>query len=86
MGRSTPRYTTLADKFEGKRFNSPNDLAVHSSGAVYFTDPPYGLGSRGTNRPRNCRFRASIAFRPTGKLTLLTKDLIGAQWHRFFAG
>lgn len=34
---------TLADSFEGKRFNSPNDATVHSSGAIYFTDPPYGL-------------------------------------------
>ncbi|MDZ7896474.1 MAG: SMP-30/gluconolactonase/LRE family protein [Arcicella sp.] len=34
---------TLADNFEGKKFNSPNDLVQHSSGAYYFTDPPYGL-------------------------------------------
>lgn len=34
---------TLADKFEGKKFNSPNDVVQHSSGAYYFTDPPYGL-------------------------------------------
>lgn len=34
---------TLADSYDGKRFNSPNDLAIHSSGAIYFTDPPYGL-------------------------------------------
>jgi len=35
--------TVLADKFEGKRLNSPNDLVIHPSGDVYFTDPPYGL-------------------------------------------
>ncbi|MFM7245481.1 MAG: SMP-30/gluconolactonase/LRE family protein [Planctomycetaceae bacterium] len=34
---------TLVDAFEGRRLNSPNDVAVHSSGAIYFTDPPYGL-------------------------------------------
>ncbi len=34
---------TLADNFEGKKFNSPNDVVQHSSGAYYFTDPPYGL-------------------------------------------
>lgn len=34
---------TLADSFQGKRFNSPNDVVVHSSGAIYFTDPIYGL-------------------------------------------
>jgi len=35
--------TTLADRFDKKRFNSPNDLAYHSNGDLYFTDPPYGL-------------------------------------------
>jgi gluconolactonase len=34
---------TLADRFEGKRLNSPNDVVVSSDGAVYFTDPPYGI-------------------------------------------
>jgi gluconolactonase len=36
---------TLADRFEGKRFNSPNDLVVSSDGAVWFTDPAYGIDS-----------------------------------------
>ena len=39
----SPNYVTLADRYEGKRFNSPNDAVVDSSGAIYFTDPPYGL-------------------------------------------
>jgi gluconolactonase len=34
---------SLAEKFEGKRLNSPNDVVVKSDGAIYFTDPPYGL-------------------------------------------
>jgi gluconolactonase len=34
---------TLADRFEGKRLNSPNDLVFRSDGTLYFTDPPYGL-------------------------------------------
>ena len=33
------RYKVLADKYEGKRFNSPNDVIVGSDGAIYFTDP-----------------------------------------------
>ncbi len=35
--------TVLVDRFEGKRFNSPNDLAVQSDGVIWFTDPPWGL-------------------------------------------
>ncbi|MCX7827230.1 MAG: SMP-30/gluconolactonase/LRE family protein, partial [Verrucomicrobiae bacterium] len=36
------RKTTLADRYEGKRLNSPNDLVFKSNGDLYFTDPPYG--------------------------------------------
>ncbi|MES2795427.1 MAG: SMP-30/gluconolactonase/LRE family protein [Bacteroidota bacterium] len=42
---------TLADKFEGKKLNSPNDVVQHSSGAYYFTDPPYGLASQQDTDP-----------------------------------
>jgi len=38
--------TVLIDKYEGKKFNSPNDLAVHSGGSIWFTDPSYGLKGR----------------------------------------
>lgn len=40
-----PKYITLADRFDGKRFNSPNDVAIRSNGDYFFTDPPYGLPS-----------------------------------------
>ncbi|MDR0184079.1 SMP-30/gluconolactonase/LRE family protein [Lysobacter arvi] len=39
----TRRKTTLAATYKGKRFNSPNDIALRRDGAVFFTDPPYGL-------------------------------------------
>jgi gluconolactonase len=48
-GRRVVRYepsgavTVIADKFEGKRLNSPNDLAVHPDGGIWFTDPIYGI-------------------------------------------
>src|SRR5215472_13315095 len=37
------KFTTLADRYEGARFNSPNDAVFHSSGDLYFSDPPYGM-------------------------------------------
>jgi gluconolactonase len=40
---ATKQRTTLASTYEGKRFNSPNDIARRSDGVVFFTDPPYGL-------------------------------------------
>lgn len=38
-----PTFVTLADRYDGKRFNSPNDVAVRRNGDCFFTDPPYGL-------------------------------------------
>lgn len=38
-----PEYETLASNWNGKQFNSPNDLVVHKNGGIFFTDPPYGL-------------------------------------------
>lgn len=67
--------TTLADRHQGKRLNSPNDLTVHSSGAIYFTDPVYGL-PQGENDPaRELDFCGVFRIAPDGKLDLLTKEL-----------
>lgn len=67
---------TLAAHYQGKRLNSPNDLALKSNGDVYFTDPPYGL-PKGWDDPRReldfCGvYRWSAA---DGSVTLLAKDL-----------
>lgn len=67
---------TLADRFDGKRFNSPNDLAVHSSGAVYFTDPPYGLPREpGAERFREMDVHGVYRIAPDGTVTRLIDDL-----------
>tara|TARA_B100000575_G_scaffold287229_1_gene285211 strand:+ start:2155 stop:3132 length:978 start_codon:yes stop_codon:yes gene_type:complete len=38
-----PKFTTIVDNYKGRRFNSPNDLAISKNGDIYFTDPPYGF-------------------------------------------
>ncbi|MEX2381857.1 MAG: SMP-30/gluconolactonase/LRE family protein, partial [Opitutales bacterium] len=66
---------TVADRFEGKRFNSPNDLAIHSSGAIHFTDPPYGL-PQGVNDPRReLDFFGVYRISTDGTVTALVRDL-----------
>ena len=57
---------TLADRYEGQRLNSPNDIVYHSSGAAFFTDPPYGLAS--PRRPSSTG-TASTASTPTARST-----------------
>ncbi len=76
------RITVLADRFEGKRFNTPNDLCMDSKGRIYFTDPRYGpresmeLGYEGVYRidavGKVTRIRCDGAERPNG--ILITPD------------
>ena len=46
------KVSVLADKYQGKRLNSPNDLVYKSDGSLYFTDPPYGLETQADNDPK----------------------------------
>jgi gluconolactonase len=69
------KYATIADRFEGKRFNSPNDTVVDSHGAVYFTDPPYGLEKGMDDPKKELSFQGVYRVSPDGELTLLTKDM-----------
>ena len=66
---------TLVDKYEGKRFNSPNDLTIMSNGDIYFTDPPYGLPKQMADPNKELDFQGVFRFSKKGVLTLLTKEL-----------
>ncbi|MDP0492358.1 MAG: SMP-30/gluconolactonase/LRE family protein [Verrucomicrobiota bacterium JB023] len=66
---------TLADNYEGKRFNSPNDLAVHSSGSLFFTDPPYGLPGGAQSEFKELDHQGVYRLDPDGSVTLLIADL-----------
>jgi gluconolactonase len=66
---------TLADNYMGKRLNSPNDLVFHSSGALYFTDPPYGLPKQADDPRREMDFCGVYRLAPDGRLTLLTREM-----------
>ncbi len=68
-------YTTLADKYNGKRFNSPNDAAFHKNGDLYFTDPPYGLEFKMEDPAKELGFQGVYKLDVAGNVTLLTKDL-----------
>ncbi len=68
--------TILADSFEGKRLNSPNDLVYKSDGALYFTDPPFGL-PRFFDDPRKELPYSGVFRWKSGQLQLLTRDLKG---------
>lgn len=68
---------TLADKYMGKRLNSPNDLTYKSNGDLYFTDPPYGLMTQGKEGfpGKELDFQGIYRLGKDGKLTLLNKEM-----------
>jgi gluconolactonase len=68
--------TVLADRYEGKRLNSPNDLVYKSDGSLYFTDPPFGL-PRFHDDPRKELPYSGVFRYADGKLQLLSTELSG---------
>lgn len=69
------KKTTLADRYEGKRLNSPNDAVLKSNGDIYFTDPPYGLEKGVEDPARELDFQGVYRISASGELTLLTRDI-----------
>jgi gluconolactonase len=68
--------TVLADRYQGRRLNSPNDLVFGSDGTLYFTDPPFGLPGGADDPARELPFSGVFAVRD-GAVTLVTDDLAG---------
>lgn len=66
--------TVVVDRFEGKRLNSPNDLVWGPNGALYFTDPPYGLVGQDEDPAKEIDFNGVYRF-ANGEVTALVRDL-----------
>src|SRR5262245_54766059 len=60
----------VAERFQGKRLNSPNDLVERTDGSVYFTDPPYGVEAK----LRELEFQGVFRIAPDGELSLVASD------------
>lgn len=60
----------IADSYEGSRLNSPNDIAVHSNGNIFFTDPPFGVN----DDERELDFSGVYKLTPMGELTVIYDD------------
>lgn len=73
------RITVLADAYEGKRLNSPNDVVVKSDGSVWFTDPTYGIDSDYEGNRGESEYGASYVFRidpDSGALSVVCDDFV----------
>lgn len=63
--------TTLADRYDSRRLNSPNDIVFHSTGAAFFTDPPYGLEGEDENPTKEQPHNGIYRLDPDGTVTLV---------------
>lgn len=70
-----PVFVPLADRYEGKRLNSPNDLCFDSRSNLFFTDPPYGLVDNMKDPAKELPFQGVYRLNNKGDLQLLTKEM-----------
>ena len=71
--------TTVVDRYRGARLNSPNDIVVASDGAIWFTDPPYGILDDGEGYKADSELGGCFVFRldrSTGELAIMSDDLV----------
>ena len=71
----TGRFESLAERYDGKRFNSPNDGVYRSDGSLYFTDPPYGLANRFLDETREISFQGVFRLSAEGEVELVDEEL-----------
>jgi gluconolactonase len=72
---TTKRKRLIVERFAGKRFNSPNDLIVGPGGAIWFTDPPYGLEGINDSPLKEQRANGVYRLDPGGRVTLVEAEL-----------
>lgn len=70
-----PQFVTIADHYNGKKFNSPNDAIYDKDGFLYFTDPPYGLEKQDEDPNKEIPFNGVYRVSPKGEVVLLTDEL-----------
>jgi len=68
-------FLELVSRYQGKRFNSPNDAAFRSNGDLYFTDPPYGLTGLNNSPVKELGFNGVYRLSAEGELSLLTDQI-----------
>ena len=75
LNNPSPTFVTIADSYEEKRFNSPNDAVYHSKGDLYFTDPPYGLEGNINDPAKEIPYQGVYRVDKEGGVHLMTDSL-----------
>lgn len=87
LDQPAAHFITLADRYNGKRLNSPNDAVYNKEGELFFTDPPYGLPSQDDSDPeKEIPFNGIYKVKKDGTVILLTDSVTRPNGIAFFPG
>lgn len=81
-----PSFSTIANKYNGKRFSSPNDAVVSSIGEVFFTDPPYGLEKQANDPKKETSYNGVYKVKTNGEVVLLVDSISRPNGIALFPG
>jgi len=87
LDKPEAKFISLANKFTGKRFNSPNDAVFNSAGELFFTDPPYGLQTQDDTDPKKeIHFNGVYKVKTNGEVILLVDSITRPNGLAFLPG
>lgn len=86
LDKPKPKFIKIATGYQGKKFDSPNDLAFFANGDIYFTDPPYGLEKNVDDPLKEARYQGVYRIAKDGQITMLTDTLTRPNGIAFFPG
>ncbi len=86
LSAPTAKFESLANRYQGKRFNSPNDIVFASNGDFYFTDPPYGLEKQMDDPTKETPWQGVYKVKSNGEVILLVDSLTRPNGVALFPG
>jgi gluconolactonase len=87
LDKPEPKFISLATKYNGKRFSSPNDAVFNGAGELYFTDPPYGLQTQDDSDPKKeISFNGVYKVKANGEVILLVDSVSRPNGLAFLPG
>jgi gluconolactonase len=86
LNKPAPKFISIADHYDGKKFTSPNDCVISSSGEIYFTDPPYGLYKMDEDPLKETKWNGVYKVKKDGTVILLTDSITKPNGIALFPG
>jgi gluconolactonase len=86
VSNPSPVFETIANRYSGKKLNSPNDAAYDGNGNLYFTDPPYGLPKQMQDSTKETPWQGVYKVKKDGTVILLLDSITRPNGIAFFPG